>query len=128
MIGPAAVRVRGLYLGIVTIGLVFIGIHLSRVFPEISGPAEIGRDFPPLEFKWWKEAEPVISFEDDGHWLWFDISGEAKSYLFMLAMLGDRHRRGQEPRAQREPDERCRRSATATSPPRSWASRKSATS
>ena len=50
LIGPAAVRVRGLYLGIVTIGLVFIGIHLSRVFPEISGPAEIGRDFPPLQF------------------------------------------------------------------------------
>jgi branched-chain amino acid transport system permease protein len=88
LIGPAAVRVRGLYLGIVTIGLVFIGIHLSRVFPEISGPAEIGRDFPPLEFKWWKEETPVISFQDDGHWLWFDITGEAKSYLFMLAMLG----------------------------------------
>jgi branched-chain amino acid transport system permease protein len=80
--------VRGLYLGIVTIGLVFIGIHLSRVFPEISGPAEIGRDFPPLEFKWWKEETPVISFEEDGHWLWFDISGGAKSYLFMLAMMG----------------------------------------
>jgi branched-chain amino acid transport system permease protein len=88
LIGPAAVRVRGLYLGIVTIGLVFIGIHMSRVFPKISGPAEIGRDFPPLEFKWWKEEEPVISFEDDGNWLWFDITGQAKSYLFMLAMLG----------------------------------------
>jgi branched-chain amino acid transport system permease protein len=88
LIGPAAVRVRGLYLGIVTIGLVFIGIHLSRVFPEISGPSEIGRDFPPLEFKWWKEETPVISFEEDGNWLWFDITGEAKSYLFMLAMLG----------------------------------------
>ncbi|MDF2732148.1 MAG: branched-chain amino acid transporter permease [Desertimonas sp.] len=87
LIGPAAVRVRGLYLGIVTIGLVFIGIHLSRVFPEISGPAEIGRDFPPLQFSWWK-GPPVISFEEDGNWLWFDISGEAKSYLFMLAMLG----------------------------------------
>jgi branched-chain amino acid transport system permease protein len=87
LIGPAAVRVRGLYLGIVTIGLVFIGIHLSRVFPEISGAAEVGRDFPPLEFKWWKGETPVISFEEDGHWLWFDISGEAKSYLFMLAML-----------------------------------------
>ena len=87
LIGPAAVRVRGLYLGIVTIGLVFIGIHLSRVFPEISGPAEIGRDFPPLQFSWWK-GPPVISFQEDGNWLWFDISGEAKSYLFMLAMLG----------------------------------------
>jgi branched-chain amino acid transport system permease protein len=87
IIAPAAVRVRGLYLGIVTVGLVFIGIHLSRLFPEIAGPAEVGRDFPPLEFTWWKEEDPVMSFEDDGHWLWFDISGAAKQYLFCLALL-----------------------------------------
>src|SRR5829696_3371462 len=67
LVAPAAVRVRGLYLGIVTVGLVFIGIHLSRLFPEIAGPAEVGRDFPPLEFTWWKEEDPVMSFEDDGH-------------------------------------------------------------
>jgi branched-chain amino acid transport system permease protein len=87
IVAPAAVRVRGLYLAIVTVGLVFIGIHLSRVIPEISGQSEVGRDFPPLEFTWWKEEEPVISFEDDGHWLWFDITGEQKSYLFTLALL-----------------------------------------
>ena len=55
-------RLRGLYLAIVTVGLVFIGIHLSRVFPEISGGAEVGRHFPPLELKLWKEEEPIISF------------------------------------------------------------------
>jgi branched-chain amino acid transport system permease protein len=88
IIAPAAVRVRGLYLGIVTVGLVFIGIHLSRVLPEISGPPEIGRNFPPLEFSWWKEEEPVISFSEDGHWLWFDISDNQKTYLFCLALLG----------------------------------------
>ena len=88
IVAPAAVRVRGLYLAIVTVGLVFIGIHLSRVFPEISGQSEVGRNFPPLEFKWWKEEEPVISFADDGHWLWFDVTGEQKSYLFALALLG----------------------------------------
>jgi branched-chain amino acid transport system permease protein len=87
LIAPAAVRVRGLYLAIVTVGLVFIGIHLSRMIPEISGQSEVGRDFPPLEFKWWKEAEPVISFQEDGHWLWFDVTGEQKSYLFTLALL-----------------------------------------
>ena len=59
LIAPAAVRVRGLYLGILTVGLVFIGIHLSRLLPEISGPAEVGRNFPPLELKLWKEDEPV---------------------------------------------------------------------
>jgi branched-chain amino acid transport system permease protein len=79
IVSPCAVRLRGLYLGIVTVGLVFIGIHLSKVFPEISGGAEVGRQFPPMEFKWWKEDEPVIDFHDDGHWLWFDISGNAKT-------------------------------------------------
>jgi branched-chain amino acid transport system permease protein len=88
IIAPAAVRVRGLYLGIVTVGLVFIGIHLSRVLPEISGPPEIGRNFPPLEFSWWKQEEPVISFSEDGHWLWFDVTDNQKTYLFCLALLG----------------------------------------
>jgi branched-chain amino acid transport system permease protein len=80
--------VRGLYLAIVTVGLVFIGIHLSRVLPEISGQSEVGRNFPPLEFRWWKEEEAVISFADDGNWLWFDVSGEQKSYVFALVLLG----------------------------------------
>ena len=87
IVAPTAVRVRGLYLGIVTVGLVFIGIHLSRVFPEISGGAEVGRSFPPLEFKWWKEEEPVVSFATDGHWLWFDVTKNQKTYLFTLAFL-----------------------------------------
>ncbi len=81
-------RLRGLYLAIVTVGLVFIGIHLSRLFPEISGPAEVGRDFPPLEFRWWRgEGDPVISFEDGGRWLWFDIGGNQKTYLFAFVLL-----------------------------------------
>ena len=87
IVSPTAVRLRGLYLGIVTVGLVFIGIHLSKVFPEISGGAEVGRDFPPLELKLWKEDEPIIDFSSNGHWLWFDISGNAKTYLFCLALL-----------------------------------------
>lgn len=89
IVAPAAVRLRGLYLAIVTVGLVFVGIHLSRVLPEISGQPEIGRNFPELDFRWWKgEGKPVISFAEDGHWLWFDISGNAKTYLFCLVMLG----------------------------------------
>lgn len=87
IVAPAAVRVRGLYLGIITVGLVFIGIHLSRVFPEISGPSEVGRSFPPLEWRWWKEETAFISFSTDGHWLWFDITRQQKTYLFCLAIL-----------------------------------------
>jgi branched-chain amino acid transport system permease protein len=88
VVAPAAVRLRGLYLAIVTVGLVFIGLHLSRVIPEIAGQPEVGRNFPPLEFKWWKEEEPVISFSSDGQWLWFDVTGNQKTYLFCLALLG----------------------------------------
>jgi len=88
IVAPAAVRVRGLYLAIITVGLVFIGIHLSRLFPEIAGPAEVGRDFPELEFRFWKEDAALVSFSDAGNWLWFDIGGSAKTYLFCLALLG----------------------------------------
>ena len=82
------------------------------------GQPEVGRNFPPLEFTWWKEEQPVISFNTDGHWLWFDITGNQKTYLFCLALLGDRRAGRQEPRSGPAPAAPCRRSATATSPPR----------
>ena len=45
VIGPTALRLRGLYLAIVTIGLVFIGAHLFVNIPSITGgPA--GRSIP----------------------------------------------------------------------------------
>ena len=87
IVAPAAVRVRGLYLGIATVGLVFIGIHLSRIFPEISGPSETGRSWPGLEVRLWKEEEPLISFNDRGKWLWFEVSDDQKTYLLCLALL-----------------------------------------
>ena len=88
IVAPAAVRVRGLYLAIVTVGLVFIGIHLSRVLPEISGAAEVGRNFPDLSFRWWKEEDPVVAFDDDGKWFGFvEVSDRQATYLFALALL-----------------------------------------
>ncbi|HCV34594.1 MAG TPA: branched-chain amino acid ABC transporter permease [Acidimicrobiaceae bacterium] len=86
-VAPAAVRVRGLYLGIVTLGLVFIGLHLSRVFPEIAGPGGLGRKWPRLELRLWKEEEPLVDFSRDGHWFWFDINKNEKTYLFLLAIV-----------------------------------------
>lgn len=87
LVSPAAVRVRGLYLGIVTVGLVFIGIHLSKVLPKMSGGAEVGRDFPPLRVTFWKEDDALLDFTTDGKWLWFDIDRNAKTYLFCLMLL-----------------------------------------
>ena len=87
IVAPTAVRVRGLYLGIVTIGLVFIGIHLSRVLPQISGPAEIGREFPPLEFSLWRGMEPIISFEGRQTWFGLELPRGAATYFFVLVVL-----------------------------------------
>lgn len=88
IVAPAAVRVRGLYLAIVTVGLVFIGVHLSRVLPEIAGQAEVGRNFPELAFRWWKEEDPIVAFDDDGKWFGFmEVSDRQATYLFALALL-----------------------------------------
>lgn len=45
IIGPTALRLRGLYLAIVTIGVVFIGQHIFTNVPSISGGPP-GRPFP----------------------------------------------------------------------------------
>jgi branched-chain amino acid transport system permease protein len=87
IVSPAAVRVRGLYLGIVTVGLVFIGIHLSKVLPEMSGGAEVGRNFPAMRFTFWKEDDAFLDLSTDGKWFWFDIDRNAKTYLFCLLLL-----------------------------------------
>jgi branched-chain amino acid transport system permease protein len=49
LVGPTALRLRGLYLAIVTIGLVFIGQHIWFNVPAISGGAG-GRSFPAVTF------------------------------------------------------------------------------
>ncbi len=49
LVGPTALRLRGLYLGIVTIGLVFIGQHLFVNITTISGGPG-GRSLPTPTF------------------------------------------------------------------------------
>jgi branched-chain amino acid transport system permease protein len=49
LVGPAALRLRGLYLAIVTIGLVFIGQHIWFNVGAISGGPG-GRSFPAVTF------------------------------------------------------------------------------
>jgi branched-chain amino acid transport system permease protein len=87
LIAPAAVRVRGLYLAIVTLGLVFIGEYLWRNLDFITGGAQSGRSHPPFEFRVWKEETPLVSFAEESTWLGvFNLTGEAKTYLFLLAL------------------------------------------
>jgi len=83
LIGPTAVRVRGLYLGIVTLGLVFIGEYVFRNWDSLTGGGQIGRDFPPLQLRIWKEAEPIVDLTSPGSWLGVDISGNGKTFLVL---------------------------------------------
>ena len=92
-VAPAAVRLRGLYLAILTLGLVFIGVHLSRVFPQIAGDSEAGRRFPEFDIKLWREETPLVNVSsEDTVTGWFglnsfEVSEEQKVYLFALVVL-----------------------------------------
>ena len=122
-------RLRGLYLAIVTLGLVFLGIHFGNTSwgRKIAGPPALGREFPGLDVRLWKEETPLINVEDDGHWLWFDVTDLQKRYLFLLVLTIaftlvaknlTRTRTGSGP---------AKRSGTATSPRKSWECPSSAT-
>ena len=43
LLAPAAVRLRGLYLAIVTLGMVFLGEHVFREWQSVTGGAGVGR-------------------------------------------------------------------------------------
>ncbi len=87
VISPTAVRVRGLYLAIVTLGLVFIGEYVWRNLDFITGGSQSGRNFPALQVRLWREEEALLDLEASGTWLGFlNLSGEGKFYLFILAL------------------------------------------
>ncbi len=87
-VSPVAVRLRGLYLAVVTLGLVFVGIHLGNTSwgRKIAGPPGLGREFPELDIRLWKEETPLVDLSSDGRWLWFDASDGQKQYLFLLVL------------------------------------------
>jgi branched-chain amino acid transport system permease protein len=87
LVAPTAVRVRGLYLAIVTLGLVFIGEYLFANLGFITGGSERGRRWPSLEFKFWKEEVPFIDFASDGAWFGVEFSRQAKSFYLLLAFV-----------------------------------------
>lgn len=88
LVAPVAVRLRGLYLAIVTLGLVFVGIHLGNTSwgRRFAGDPGLGRDFPTLDFRLWREETPLVSVSSDSRWLWFDASKAQKSYLVLLVV------------------------------------------
>ncbi len=87
LVSPAAVKVRGLYLAIVTVGLVFIGLHLGRMLPEWAGDFESGRRWPALDFRVWKEETPLVQMTEDGTWFGLiHLSAEQKEFFFIFAL------------------------------------------
>ena len=85
-VAPTAVRVRGLYLAFVTLGLVFIGEYVWRNLGKIAGGPTTGRDWPPLELALWR-GDPIISFAKDGAWFNIEMIGAAKTYYFLLVLV-----------------------------------------
>ncbi len=86
IVAPTAVRVRGLYLAIVTLGLVFIGQHIFRNWNQVTGVPELGRDWGPLQLALWDIDGPAIRFDADGEWFGIFISSEGKAFIFLLVV------------------------------------------
>ncbi|MEL0283824.1 MAG: hypothetical protein VW964_04595, partial [Ilumatobacter sp.] len=63
IVSPVAVRLRGLYLAIVTLGLVFLGIHMGNTDwgRKFAGDPSLGRSFPEMDVRVWKEETPLVS-------------------------------------------------------------------
>jgi branched-chain amino acid transport system permease protein len=94
LVGPTALRLRGLYLAIVTIGLVFIGTHLFVNIPSISGgPA--GRAIPQPE---WGPADfggngltvAGITFDRNGLYYYLSLLLLALAMLFVHNLMRSR--------------------------------------
>ena len=99
-VAPTAVRVRGLYLAFVTLGLVFIGLYLWRNLGKIAGGPGTGRPWPELEFALWRNMDPLVSFTSDGPlWWWLtpvnwlpwvhieEMDGEVKTFFFLVVLV-----------------------------------------
>jgi branched-chain amino acid transport system permease protein len=80
VVAPVAVRVRGLYLAIVPLGLVFLGEHLFREMRFITGGAGVGRSGPvPALFG--------FRFDRSGEILGVMFTREQRFYFLCLLLL-----------------------------------------
>ncbi|MGH8775508.1 MAG: branched-chain amino acid ABC transporter permease [Jiangellaceae bacterium] len=76
LVAPLAVRLRGLYLAIVTLGLVFVGEHIFDEWDDVTGGPGVGR----------QAAVPELfgfPLNQDGPYL----SADQQMYLLMLVLL-----------------------------------------
>ncbi|HZK36522.1 MAG TPA: branched-chain amino acid ABC transporter permease [Aeromicrobium sp.] len=80
LVGPIAVRLRGLYLAIVTLGLVFIGEHVFRESRTLTGGPGVGRRGPELDVF-------GIDFGASGALFGLDLAREQRQFFLALAFL-----------------------------------------
>ncbi len=76
LVAPLATRLRGLYLAIVTLGLVFIGEHIFKEWRDLTGGAGVGRPGPVPELF-------GVNLAESGDVL----TSDQKLYLLMLVCL-----------------------------------------
>ncbi|MGH8914223.1 MAG: branched-chain amino acid ABC transporter permease, partial [Acidimicrobiia bacterium] len=57
--------------------------YVFRNWNSLTGGTQIGRDFPPLQLRLWKEEEPLLDFTTSGTWFGVDISGTAKAFFLV---------------------------------------------
>ena len=80
IVAPVALRLRGLYLALVTLGLVFVGEHIFRNWRELTGGIGEGREPARLEMLGYR-------FDVESTVLGTSISREQQIYFFMLVVM-----------------------------------------
>ncbi len=80
IVAPIAFRLRGLYLAVVTLGLVFLGEHLFREWDVLTGGVGIGRDTPPLSVLGFR-------FDQTSEVLGFTLDRPKKLFLLGMGLL-----------------------------------------
>ncbi len=76
LVAPLATRLRGLYLAIVTLGLVIIGEHIFREWSDVTGGAGVGREAAVPELFGYHFDEDSSLFTE-----------QQNLYLLLLALL-----------------------------------------
>lgn len=80
LVAPLALRLKGLYLAIVTLGLVLLGEHIFRVARGFTGGAGVGRRGTIL-------TTPGFDTQNNSEVLGIFMTREVKLYLLSLATL-----------------------------------------
>lgn len=76
LVAPIATRLRGLYLAIVTLGLVFLGEHVFREWTQLTGGVGVGRPGPAPQLLGWDFSQGSALF-----------TGAQQTYLVLFALL-----------------------------------------